>query len=215
MNMNDMTTETKNRLCECGRTIPLNRFSTIQSKLCPNCTYKEAIKHRQASPKATGGYFGTKADKCVIKKDGALKQSKKGTNYLNLADTWFSRLVRVTYCTVIDGEAICKDIVTGKLYQANSIDNGHLISRANMATRFDLDNCRPQNRSSNRFKGEADKPKFQQNLITEIGQERFDSLIERSKLFNKIGKLELMELSEKFRNEVNQIIKEKSIKKWW
>lgn len=131
------------------------------------------------------------------------------------ADKWFSRLVRLQNSVIVDGEVYCKDIITGKIYAARNIDCGHLRSRANMSTRYSEDNCRPQNRSSNRFRGEADKEIFQTNLEKEIGSERVKSLFEFNRTDWKFGMTELWIIAEECRYKVNQLLEEKQAKKWW
>lgn len=140
---------------------------------------------------------------------------------METADKWFSRYIRIKYSyQVIDGEVICRDIITGKLYSARNIDCGHYFSRAHMATRYHEDNCRPQNRSSNRFSGEADKLKFEINLRKEIGDERFkiinDLHKEPMRWFGAITNDEYLKVvADTYRLKVNQLCKENVIKKWW
>lgn len=85
-----------------------------------------------------------------------------------------------------------------------------------MATRYEENNCRPQNRSSNRFRGEADKKKFQDNLIREIGQEEFDRITKLAHSSEmKYGDIELKEIADKYRKLTNELVKKKGGNKWW
>lgn len=95
------------------------------------------------------------------------------------------------------------------------MDNGHCFSRKYMATRYHEDNCRPQNRSSNRFSGEADHRKFEENLMKEIGQERFDEVKRLSYTTIDATLLFFEEIAEKYKALTNQLLKEKGAKKWW
>ena len=201
-----------NNICKCGKSIPRRYNSTIQPTECPNCT----LKRLQASPKGPGSTFKTKATKRATSKgDDPKTKIKRKTNWMDVADTWFSRFIRVTFCIVDNGEPYCKDIITGRYYQSRNIDNGHFISRGNLSTRYYTDNCRPQNRSSNRFRGEMDKPKFEQNLRREIGEERFEALMKRSKELVHYGDLEYKRTADDFRKLTNQVVKDKGIVKWW
>lgn len=203
----------KYRVCKCGGSIPFRTHSTIQSKLCPKCTYQEALRKPR---KATGLKNKSKSMKLPSEKQNALKTPHNASYYMRQADKWFSRYVRLIFTWgVIDGEPYCKDIITGKAYSAKNLDCGHFISRANMATRYDLNNCRPQNRSSNRFRGEADKEKFRDNLVKEIGIEEMGSLMNRSKSSVKLGMIVLKGTADYFHNQVNELVKSKKIKKWW
>jgi hypothetical protein len=203
-----------NNICKCGRDIPKRYNSTIQNKLCPKCTLLEL--HSKPPMSTETGVESKNRGKANIYSSGkknAVKSRK--TKALDLADLWFSRYIRVKHGIVVDGEIYSKDIITGKLYRANSIDTGHYHSRYFNSTRFNPDNARPQNRSSNRFRGEADKPKFEQNLIREIGEERFQQLRDKSKNNGKYGEIELQEIAKKYRMLTKSLLKEKEAKGWW
>jgi hypothetical protein len=203
------------KLCKCGGEIAKRYNSTIQNKLCPKCTLLEAMKK---APKSTEtGKFKTIYSKTGICSSNKKKSSKSRiSKNMDLADLWFSRYIRVKYSLPYLAQIVCRDIVTGKPYAAERIDNGHYHSRANMATRYEENNCRPQNRSSNRFQGEADKFKFQENLIKEIGQEEFDRIekLARNSSF-KFGETELKEIADKYRKLTNELLKQKGAVAWW
>ena len=57
---------------------------------------------------------------------------------------------------------------------------GHFRKRADIATRFDEDNCRPQCAHCNETLG-GNLEVFEEELRDEIGDERVDALIEKSK----------------------------------
>lgn len=201
-----------NELCKCGRPIYQRPFTTIKNKNCPTCTLKQASGKQETGQKAKIWRIPGKVSA------GAKKGQKKPKerNPMKLADDWFSRYIRVKYSIVVDGEFYCKDIITGKIYKATRLDNGHYQSRRHMATRYDEDNCRPQNRSSNRFQGEADKEKFRTNLIKEIGQERFDAMEAKSRnpVFS-YSRNDFVEIAETFRLATNELLKSKGGKRWW
>jgi hypothetical protein len=175
--------------------------------MCPSCTLSEATRKAHKGKSAT---ISLKTNRTPLKK----LKPKNASYWMKQADLWFSRLVRVTKCQVFDGEPYCACIVTGKIFHAKNLDCGHMISRGNMETRYDLRNCWPQNRSSNPFRGEADKPKFQQAVSYRIGIPDYDALIMTSNSV-KFGAIELEKMASDFRNQVNQICKEKGINKWW
>lgn len=186
------------KTCNCGRPIPQRFNSTIQGKMCPACTLKSLQKPKSGvhatGRKALGG----------------------GTNWMKIADLWFSRWIRISKAAaIIDGKVYVYDIINGKPYAAEDVDNGHFISRANLATRYDEDNCWPQNRSSNRFRGEADKWTYEQNLLEKLGREGYDALMDRSRRIVHIGQLEYKEIADLYRNKVNNLCKKHGIEKWW
>nr|WP_319268257.1 hypothetical protein [uncultured Draconibacterium sp.] len=133
------------------------------------------------------------------------------------ADLWFSRYIRIKYAFRIqDGSVFCRCIVNpGIIKLAQNMDNGHCFSREFKATRYCEDNCRPQNRSSNRFSGEADHYKFIENLTSEIGEERFAKVDELRKSVGEDNELFYRAQATKYRKLVNALVKQHKINKWW
>lgn len=190
---------TEPRRCpDCNRVLYRAHNSTIYKK-CPNCELKKYVKreHKLAPRK---------------------KQTKSArSRAMANADTWFSRYIRIKYNHIIatDGTVLNKCIITGLVKEANKMDNGHCFSRIYLPTRYEEDNCRPQNRSSNRFQGEADHYTFVDNLIEQIGQERFDRL---DKLRRENGEDTIsfyQSKSDKYRKLTNSLISELGAKRWW
>jgi len=162
-------------ICSCGcgsKFKPNYRNGILVSKLAPNCRLKQL--HKQVESK--GVRF---ASELPVKRNTTEKKQKTSRQkWMDKADTIFSQYIRVKHSFQSGGELFCHDIITGKIYGIKFIDNGHCFSRKFKSTRFEEDNCRPQNRSSNRFSGEADHYKFIKNLKSEIGTERFERLEE-------------------------------------
>jgi hypothetical protein len=187
--------------CKCGREIPHRPNSTIKNKLCPKCTYEQALKRPRKSPEG---------------RRTKISEKVKGSSYwMKKADLWFSRYIRISKGVVIEGEVYCEDIITGKMYAAKNIDCGHLHSRARMNTRYCPQNCWPQNRSSNRYRGEADKDMFLQNVIKKIGDKEAEFIQRMSEVTVSAGCSELKQKAEEYKEKVNQIIVEKKVNKWW
>lgn len=158
-------------ICSCGKKFkPSYRNGIIISKLCPNCRLKSL--HKELKPKSVSLYGSVAKSVTEAKKRVKTPRQKM----MDKADNIFSQYIRVLFSFQSGGELFCRDIITGKIYGIKHIDNGHCFSRAFKSTRFEVDNCRPQNRSSNRFSGEADHYKFIENLTKEIGEERFTRL---------------------------------------
>jgi hypothetical protein len=193
-------------ICACGRKMSKYYFnSTIKRKQCPNCELKNKLS----------------GDAKAVKKGlrGKQKQKKESpqTRAMKNADLWFSRYIRIKYAFKIqDGIVYCQCIVDRwVIKEAKYMDNGHYHSRGHQATRYYEDNCRPQNRSSNRFKGEMDKAKFGDNLKSEIGQYAFNELNLMYRQQIMVSELYFKEIATKYRKLVNQLVKEHDIKKWW
>lgn len=191
----------------CGKEFSWYQRSTIKPKFCPNCTYRFAVSDSVG-----------KKDISVVKNKSGLKRKKTAKQKArDNADLWFSRFIRCKYNFQIlnDGTLLCKCIITGTIKEAKKMDNGHCFSRKFLLTRYEEDNCRPQNRSSNRFSGEADHYKFRDNLLEEIREERFNRLDKLRKQEGPDTEQFYQEQANKYRKLTNQLIKQYNIKKWW
>jgi hypothetical protein len=152
----------------------------------------------------------------VNKSNAPAKGKSEKSKAMDLADSWFSRYIRIKYhYKIIGDEVYCRCIVSGTSENAKNMDNGHCFSREFKPTRFEEDNCRPQNRSSNRYRGEADHYKFIENLTKEIGDERFERINALRKETGEDNEAFYKEMACKYRKEVNRLLKELEIKKWW
>lgn len=192
----------KTRKCKCGRLLYKPHNSTIWPDKCPKCKMMDELNRKPEKNGKTG--------------KTASKKKSPHSCAMNLADVWFSRYIRLKYSVVAtDGTVLCKCIITGCMKPANEMDNGHCFSREYMATRYYEDNCRPQNRSSNRFSGEADHRTFEENLTREIGEEKFDELKRLSYTTIDATLLFFKEIAGKYKTLTNQLLKEKGAKKWW
>lgn len=200
----------KKRLCACGKNIPNRYNSTIQDKQCPSC--KLASLTSGDSKAVTKGLYNKKASK-------SSRTNKKSTKSLAMerADRWFSRYIRIKYAYKIqDGEVFCRCIVEPNIIKlAKYMDNGHFHSRGFMATRYFENNCRPQNRSSNRYRGEMDKPMFGDSLKLAIGDEAFDELNQMYRQLTMTSTEYFKEIGDKYKKLTENLVVEFDIKKWW
>jgi hypothetical protein len=204
--------------CEkCGkpfRWIPRN--STIKPKLCRLCYNKSLLERSNLAARKWKSQ--QKPGKYIIRQKNGRKAIKSPKQRARAnADLWFSRYIRCKYRYKIlpDGTVLCKCYITGKIMKAKNIDNGHCFSRSFLLTRYEEDNCRPQNRSSNRFKGESDHYKFRDKLLKEIGVVKFSRIDELRKQegYDVIEFYE--EQAEKYRKLTNELLEKLEIKKWW
>ena len=200
----------KQRICACGRPTRYNPSSSIQPAQCPNCMLKNLLSgSTEAVKKGVARRGGTKS---TTKK----KKSPKSLAMDN-ADMWFSRYIRIKYSYKIqNGEVYCQCIVSPEVIKlASNMDNGHCVSRKYLTTRYYENNCRPQNRSSNRFSGEADHYTFEDNLRKEIGEDGIDEIHRLRKEEGEDTESFYKSQSDKYRKLVKQLVKEHGIKKWW
>ena len=191
------------------------RNSTIKPKLCLRCHNKMLLERSNLSRNERIMF---KTGKYATKKESGLKRRKSAKERArDNADKWFSIYIRIKYAyRIVNSEVICRCIVNPNIIKhAKNFDNGHYFSRKFLLTRYEEDNCRPQNRSSNRFSGEADHYKFRDNLKKEIGEERFNRLDELRRQEGSDIVEFYREQSDKYRKFVNELVKEKDIKKWW
>ena len=81
---------------------------------------------------------------------------------------------------------------------------GHFISRAHSATRYDLDNLRPQCVNCNVWR-RGNTAFFAANLIAELGKERFDALIKRGRSYHSFTVRELEGLIADFKEKLSTL----------
>lgn len=192
--------------CACGKTMSKYFYnSTIRRKQCPNCDLKNKLSG------------DAKAVKEGLKKKRTVKKKTPRQLAMDNADNWFSRYIRIKYAFKIqDGDVFCRCIINPSIIKhAKFMDNGHCFSRKDKATRYEEDNCRPQNRSSNRFSGEADHYTFIDNLKEEIGEERFNRIDHLRKQEGEDTEMFYKQKSDKYRYLVNRLVNKHNIKKWW
>jgi hypothetical protein len=201
---------------DCGREFRWVPTSTIKPKRCRMCENRRLLERSSFARKNKGEDKTRKYTSSGNKPAKHGKTSKQKAR--DRADEWFSRFIRIKYAFKIqNGDVFCKCFIDSnvKPKHAKHFDNGHCFSRSFLLTRYEEDNCRPQNRSSNRFSGEADHYKFKDKLKAEIGEERFDRLEKLRKQEGQDTEEFYREQADKYRKLTNQLIKEKYIKKWW
>ena len=185
---------------------------------CPLCEEQKRIQRSSDKIKKNNELLGQSSIKTSKSSKNALKSKKKTPRQkaMDRADKYFSIYVRISKAVkIVDGEVFCQDIITDKIYNAKKIDNGHLFSRKFKTTRYHIDNCWPQNRSSNRFSGEADHYLFKEIVIKKIGDDRF-FIIDQLRKQTGSDTLEFYEeQASKYLKLINDLAEEKGIKKWW
>ena len=106
---------------------------------------------------------------------------------VNSLDTIVSKYVRLYYSNE-RGKVRC--YTCGLLKNWNELDCGHFIKRANIQTRWDLDNLRPQCVNCNRYKS-GNYEIYEKKLRKELGEDKYNQLIQKSQQNTKISTVEL------------------------
>jgi hypothetical protein len=199
-------------ICACGKRMSKYYYGkTIKRKKCPRC---EMLGKIDGSEEHLSKAFAEKE-----RRGSKSKKKKKSARECarDTADAWFSRYIRIKYNYKIqDGEVYCQCIVNPEVIKmAKKMDNGHMASRKYLTTRYYEPNCRPQNRSSNRFSGEADHYTFEDNLKKQIGQGGIDKIHQLRREVGTDTEEYYKEQSTKYRKLVNDMVKEFEINKWW
>ena len=205
------------KVCGCGRNINRPFNSSIWPKVCISCQRVIDNKKLMQQSSFKKNSYVQKPTKYSKKNTSGKNVDSPKTKAMKLADKWFSRWIRIKHHRLIatDGTVFCKCIITGSIKAANLMDNGHCFSREFKATRYEEDNCRPQNRSSNRFSGEADHYKFRDHLMAEIGEERFNRIDQLRKENGENNIIFFKEQSDKYKKLTNDLLEELGAKKWW
>jgi hypothetical protein len=118
-------------------------------------------------------------------------------------DRVFSLLVRHTFSQ----QGVCFCYICGRPYSILKIDNGHCIPRAKEKTRYDINNCRPQCKKCNRFRGEESKIIFEEKLRKELPEGLFDKMKSDSKFIFKYEDFELQALYKEFSTKLKELQK--------
>lgn len=151
--------------------------------------------------------YEKKKKKEFIKK----KQEVNEKGLMRMADTYFSRFVRLTFS--LNGNCTC--YTCGTIKHIKDIDNGHYMKREHKATRYLLNNCRPQCKTCNGdTKHNGKQVEFRENLCNEIGEDNVIKIEKLSKSSIKANHLFYKEKSDYYRVKVNELQKELKVKYW-
>lgn len=132
--------------------------------------------------------------------DKAGVKVQKRTDYIKKLDKVFSEYIRLR--DSMNGYFRC--ISCGQIKPYEQADCGHYYSRTRMSTRFDEDNCHAECRSCNRFKADH-LIGYQKNLISKIGQTKFDLLAFKANQVKKWSDFELKALIDCYQDKVKQL----------
>ena len=124
---------------------------------------------------------------------------KEHVGFISVLDSEFSKYIRQSYADEY-GRVKCYTCPTKKPWK--QMQNGHFITRGNMAARYDEDNCRPQCKECNQFKN--GKPvEFAKQLLIELGPKKFMALLKKKYEITQLRSNMVNELIEKYK-ELNK-----------
>lgn len=122
-------------------------------------------------------------------------------------DKEFSLFIRLRDC-MPNGYFKC--ISCGKIKPFEQADCGHYHSRRHIATRFDEDNAHAECRACNRFSADH-LIGYEKNLITKIGQQKFNLLKAKAAAASKMSDFEYEQLIKYYKALNKKLRKEKGI----
>ena len=134
--------------------------------------------------------------------------------YKKEAWEWCSRYIRLRDT---DKNQLTSCITCGKKNHPKDVDAGHFISRTHNSTLFDERNIFAQCKFCNApgLGGDDAKRVFRQRAIERIGEDEVVALEQLSNLPTKISDLELMALTQDYKQRVEELLNSKGIMKWW
>jgi hypothetical protein len=181
--------------------MPLAYNSTIATKLstCEGCGVASKIFSRKSGKALC--HACAMQNRSPIKKISDKRMESFQDNDLQTlideCDTVFSRYIRIKYSRP-DGICECYTCGTEQRYQ--NLQNGHFIPRANLATRFLEENCKPQCVGCN-INARGNMKVFEQKLESEH-KGIVDWLREQGNSVYKPSRTELKELLIQIRNRL-------------
>ena len=118
-------------------------------------------------------------------------------------DAVFSEYIRRKYA---DKNGIVKCYTCNKkaYWKGEGMQNGHFISRASRALRWDEDNCRPQCYACNCMRY-GQNYLFAMNLNKEFGYDKADELLNKSREIVKHTTPELLEMIDYYNEQLKSI----------
>lgn len=142
------------------------------------------------------------------------KSTKRGsTTYrrklIERLDKVFSQYIRLKYA--LPGSGICFCISCHRPHHWTDIQNGHYMSRRYMATRWSVDNCRPQCVACNIF-NQGNIQAYRRSLVAEMGEQKVNMVeVMARTAVAKYGHFELEAMIDFYTGEVKRIRQEKGL----
>jgi hypothetical protein len=178
--------------------------------LCASCFY-DWMQTDERGKVYNQKTFSKKVKKVTDKRKRELKRSLNVPGAMKLADTYFSRYIRLKYSK--DGSCTC--YTCGTIKDIKEVDNGHYMKREHKATRYHENNCRPQCKTCNGdTKHNGKQAEFRVNLSYEIGENKVVEIENLSRSIVKTSYLFYKNISDTYRKKVNELQKINKVKYW-
>lgn len=180
------------KLCRCGR--PLYYRWNSKMKYCPACQLEQA-KQKKALTKRINTETAPAA--------------------MRTADRWFSKYIRLLYSfsDVSGKHLLCKCYTCGRVKDILNIELGHYHGRGIKATRYHINNGRPQCTRCNKYRQGAHTD-FERHLEEEVGLDAVEELKSLTRPYFKADRAFFVCASDTYRNLFNELIKKKGINPW-
>lgn len=136
----------------------------------------------------------------------------KQPNYIKRLDDWFSRYIRLRD---VNEHGYCECITCGRLYPPKMVDCGHFISRNYWNHRYNTLNCHAQCQYCNRLISGGDQAKHAVAIDKRYGMGTSSMLIETRSRKGRLKQYQAEALADVYKTKANELLKEKSIARWW
>ena len=133
-----------------------------------------------------------------MKQKTRIKNKPKGY-WVKKLDIVFSRYLRLTYANDF-GMSAC--YTCSRTLHYKDLQCGHYISRANMNTRWDESNCRPQCMQCNVFK-KGNYTEYSYRLLKECGEGELERLNTLKNTIKQWTTVELKEMIRKYKEKAD------------
>lgn len=193
------------RFCFCGQPVFGTDKKTGEGFCKNHQSYRTDIDKRSIVQKAISKnkYNSTlhkKVRRLIVSSSEELGSSSSMQNLIRDLDSIFSQYIRIKYA---NKEGIVTCFVCNAPFPWSGLDNGHYISRTNLATRFMEDNCYPQCKRCNNIHND-DKEPFKK-AINEYRPGLIDFLEEQARIVYSPALFELKALIIEYRSKLEMV----------
>lgn len=182
--------------------------------LCIKCLRLWSIETKEGLEwlKKQTAYKLKSNEKVKRKETRAIKQDLDSKGAMRLADMYFSRYIRAFYS---DQNGNCTCYTCGEILYLKEVDNGHYQKREHKATRYHLNNCRPQCKICNGdTKHNGKQSEFRVHLSYEIGEENVVNIERLARTKVKATSKFYRDIADEYRIKLNELQKQIKRKYW-
>ena len=185
----------------CSKACQYKAFLKGKPRTCEQCRQPYHVPPAQV--KHRGSRFcsdACKAEAMSARQMGPANLKYKGQRIkITRLDQYFSLFIRTR--DAFTCQRCRKPFAPG----AHGLDNSHYIGRANKRTRFDEENCDALCRGCHQFMETHKVTLYREWKIEQLGEERHQALLERSRIPLKMGSAEWGEVGERVRTRLREV----------